>query len=944
MFQPERKRFINVKQSRKNQNSRLYILCGLFPVLFSILLYRLWDLQAVNGHKYAQNYELKIARSIKEPGVRGRIFDCNGEVLAYNALSYTVTMTDELDYAADRERQLSLNGTIYRVIKELEKNHEQVIHGLKIKIGSGGGFTYTVQGKELARFKADIFGRSSPDDMTQNQQNMSADEMMQYLLSSEKYALYGYGESRNCRYTKEELDQYGLPEHFSKEEQIMITGVRYMLSLNSYKKYVPVVLARDVSKETAAFILENRLSLPGTGIGKEWSRIYSGGEAFSHILGYTGKISPEELEQYADKNYTADSYAGKAGIEQYCEGQLKGTDGERRIMVNNVGKTVGEGQVIQEASAGRDVYLSIDKNLQTEVYRILERNLAGILVKNLIPAKKFDKSAVADASDIRIPVYDVYLALIENEVLDIGRLHRADASLTEQNTAKLLEAAYAEAGKNIKAELQEGNTDFHSLPEEMQEYISYIMNETGILDEELINKEDEVYSSWKEKKEGSTKAFLITAIEKGWISDGYTKAGEGYFTAEQMYQLLVKTIITRLENDRNFEKILLKRLVMEDAVTGRDLCTLLYDQKVLSAAGSDYEQFINGAMDSFTFLKKKIENCEITPAQLALDPCSASAAVMDPETGQLLALVSYPGYDLNRLASQMDADYYARLLKDRSLPLYNRASQQLTAPGSAFKPVTIAAGLKEGVISAHSAVFCDGIFDKTDPGLRCWKHTGHGSVKNAADAIQFSCNDYMCETAYRLGTQKGTEYTDSVSLERLQYYSKLFCLDKKSGIEITESAPQVTDAYAIPSAIGQGTHNYSTVQLARYAGTLASRGKAYSLTLIRGITQKDGKLEEKKAALAGTVSLPDDVWNTLHSGMRQFAKNNAAFKDSKISVAGKTGTAQEAKNRPDHALFIGYAPAKKPSIALAVRIANGYASSHAVAAGKDILEYYFNDN
>ena len=134
------------------------------------------------------------------------------------------------------------------------------------------------------------------------------------------------------------------------------------------------------------------------------------------------------------------------------------------------------------------------------------------------------------------------------------------------------------------------------------------------------------------------------------------------------------------------------------------------------------------------------------------------------------------------------------------------------------------------------------------------------------------------------------------------------------------------------------------MHLARYAVTLASRGKAYSLTLIRGITQKDGKLEEKKAALAGTVSLPDDVWNTLHSGMRQFAKNNAAFKDSKISVAGKTGTAQEAKNRPDHALFIGYAPAQKPSIALAVRIANGYASSHAVAAGKDILEYYFNDN
>ena len=122
-------------------------------------------------------------------------------------------------------------------------------------------------------------------------------------------------------------------------------------------------------------------------------------------------------------------------------------------------------------------------------------------------------------------------------------------------------------------------------------------------------------------------------------------------------------------------------------------------------------------------MKKKIEQLEITPAQLALDPCSASAVVVQQETGKILALVSYPGYDNNRLANQMDSAYYNRLLNDKALPLYNRATQQLTAPGATFKPITVIAGLQERVISPDSSVLCDGVFDKVFPNLKCWKHT-----------------------------------------------------------------------------------------------------------------------------------------------------------------------------------------------------------------------------
>ena len=214
-------------------------------------------------------------------------------------------------------------------------------------------------------------------------------------------------------------------------------------------------------------------------------------------------------------------------------------------------------------------------------------------------------------------------------------------------------------------------------------------------------------------------------------------------------------------------------------------------------------------------------------------------------------------------------------------------------------------------------------------------------VENAPTALQFSCNDYMCEIAYRMGTENGAEYADGVSLKRLQKYAKLFCLDQKSGVEIAESKPHMTDAYGIPSAIGQGTHNYATVQLARYVSALASEGDVFALSLIEKIDEGDAEGQEKEALPQSRIELPDAVWDTVHVGMLQFAQNNDILKDMPIRIAGKTGTAQEAKNRPDHALFVGYAPADAPEIAMAVRIANGYGSSNATAAGKSIFNYCF---
>lgn len=925
---------------RKDQNIRCFILQFIFIALFSILIHRLFVLQIVNGQKYAEDFELQITRTIREHNTRGNIYDCNGEVLAYNELVYTVTMIDDGTYASERERQLSINSVIYCVMKKLNENNEQINNELKIEVGTDGNYVYTVSGRALARFKADIFGESDPDDMTPEQVNMSANDMIQFLAGNSKFALYGTGKSF---YSEEELQKYGLPKEYTDEEVLTIVGIRYMLSLNEYKKYVPITLARNVSDKTVAYIMENNQSLIGIDIGQDWERTYTGGEAFSHILGYVGKISSEEMEKYADsdRDYTPDSIVGKSGIEQYMESELQGLNGEKQIVVNNVGKVVGEKNIIKETVSGKDVYLSIDKDLQIAVYHILEQNLAGIISSNLINTKKFDKNHISDTSDIRIPIYDVYIALVNNSIIQLSDLYCADATELERHIAKVLEEKKGEVLNSLKEELLNGNTDYSRLSEEMQEYISYITGKIEILNESSIDKEDDVYKRWKDKSGISVKEFLTYAIENGWIAAGFIDSEQGYFTTDEMFVLLIESIEKRIADDTEFEKILFKWLLFEDRIKGSDICRLLYDQQILSVADDDYEKLVSGQIDAFSFMKKKIEQLEITPAQLALDPCSASAVVVQQETGKILALVSYPGYDNNRLANQMDSAYYNRLLNDKALPLYNRATQQLTAPGSTFKPITVIAGLQERVISPDSSVLCDGVFDKVFPNLKCWKHTGHGNVINAPTALQYSCNDYLCDIAYRLGTINGMEYTDNAALESLQEYSKLFYLDKKSGVEIAESQPHVTDAYGIPSAIGQGTHNYASVQLVRYVNTIASRGNVFQLSLVKGIADTNGNFVENNAVLENKVELPDSVWDTVSSGMVQFAQNNSVLRDMEISIAGKTGTAQESKSRPDHALFVGYAPAETPEITIAVRIANGYGSSNSTAVGKDIFNYYF---
>ena len=376
-------------------------------------------------------------------------------------------------------------------------------------------------------------------------------------------------------------------------------------------------------------------------------------------------------------------------------------------------------------------------------------------------------------------------------------------------------------------------------------------------------------------------------------------------------------------------------MIKKDIISGTQICRILLEQELVEISDEEREQFDRGSVSAYTFMMNRIQNLDITPAQLALDPYSASMVITDVRTGDVLALVSYPGYDNNKMANGVNAAYYSQLLNDQSKPLINYATMQMTAPGSTFKMVSSTAGLMEGIVNLNTTFSCTGIFDKISPPPTCWIYPrGSHGLLNLTGAIRNSCNPFFYELAYRLGTV-GDTYSPDTGLQKLEQYADMYGLTETSGIEIEESAPQVSTEDAVRSAIGQGTNNYSTAGLARYVTTVANSGTCYNLTLVDKITDHSGiLLEDRSAEVRNTIDMEPSYWNAIHQGMRQMIEDT-------ISVAGKTGTAEENKSRANHALFVCFAPYEEPEIAIATRIAYGYTSSYAAQTTKDVIKYYF---
>lgn len=934
---------------KKISLKRTTVLILVFVIMSVVLVRRLFDLQIIQGEDYISKFQARTTKERVLKSTRGNILDRNGDILASNVLSYSLTLEDNGTYTSTREKNLTLNGVAYQVLQILHSNGDDITHSFHIVVDKNGEYAFdVVEGFTLNRFRADIYGQALIDDLKDEQKTATADQMMEFLTGSEKFSIVLSGDRA---YTEDELISHGLPLTLTKQEMLDIATIRYELNTNSFKKYMQVTIATNVSEKSVAAIMENKTGLQGIDVVEDSIRLYIDDESMAPILGYTGKASSEELTELRKQNpdYSNDAIVGKAGIEQYMELTLQGTDGKETVSVDNLGKVLKIDEDTKvEPVAGDDVQLTIETDWQSAIYQILKQRVAGVLLTKIDAAKTFDYTYVTDASQIRIPIYDVYNALISNSVIDITKFSNEDASDIEKNLYAKFQQKQQRVFDTISTKLNGSNPPaYKDEDEETQEYLSYICNDLlrdtlGIISKDAIDTSDATYKAWTTDETISLKDYLTYATSQGWIDiSSFSPEGE-YLDSEEIYQALTAYIIDYLSTDTGFSKLLYKYMLQEDTISGQEICLVLYEQGVLDKNDDDYENLASGAMGAYDFMINKIYTLEIEPAQLALMPCSASAVVVDVKTGDVVALVSYPGYDNNRLTNDMDTDYYAKLALDQSSPFFNKATQQTTAPGSTLKLLSTIAGMEEGIIDEGTYIECTGTFDYVDPPINCWYKNGHGSL-DIRTAIEQSCNYFFNMIGFQLGKVGDNEFSEVQSLNKLQEYASLIGLDRKTGIELSEATPKVSDAKAVPSYMGQGNNLFTTSELARYATVMATSGNVFKLTLLDKVMNPKGEvIQEYEPEIEDVVNISSNIWDVIHDGMRRVIQTHSQFDGLGVEVAGKTGTAELDLRHPNHGLFIGYAPASDPEYAVAIRIANGYSSGNACLIANDIFKYMYN--
>ena len=313
------------------------------------------------------------------------------------------------------------------------------------------------------------------------------------------------------------------------------------------------------------------------------------------------------------------------------------------------------------------------------------------------------------------------------------------------------------------------------------------------------------------------------------------------------------------------------------------------------------------------------------------DAISGSVVVVDVNTGEILSLVSYPGYDPNEFVKGISVTKWKEFNDSISKPMYNRAVSGTTAPGSTFKMAVALAGLKNGAIKEDELIRDDGEY-QYGYHPKCWIYDRYGlthGLINVSTAIQVSCNCFFYEVGRRTGINGIIEMAEKLGL------------DSKTGIEIPGenkgniAGKGMSSWYlgdTLSAAIGQSYNSYTPVEMARYIAALANGGKVKKLTLIKNIVSEDSddnisqsKLDEYIEKLTGvkneeyTLDVNASQLEAVRSGMLAVTSVGGTsynvFRDMGIQVAGKTGTA-EVTSGSSNGIFVGFAPYTKPEIAV----------------------------
>lgn len=430
--------------------SRPVILAILSVFLSAILVGRLFYLQIIRGEQYTENFEESVTRRVSIPAKRGRILDRNGKVLAESQAVRDITIVDNTGNS--KEENNRLNAIIQKTLQILSDNDESISDDFGIE-WNGSEYEFTEDGFYHLRFLADVYGYADTETLSDEEREAGAEDIVLMLA-----------------------DRYRIEKDMTSSQKCVLllntVIVRYNLSLNAFQKYMPTVIARDVSSDTVGKILSEK-DLDGVTASTNYKRVYYDSEYLSDVTGYISQISAAELSEQEDI-YSAGDRIGKVGIEASMEETLRGTNGYREISVDNLGREKNE-LSFKAPSDGNDVYLTIDKDVQIAAHRIVEKNLRDIILAKMTDSvTSFEITEETNGKDIVIPAADVYASILSN-IIDRDHFESDDASDSELQMLGIFNSYLDSAKMMVRSELESVRTPYDEATQELKDYSTYIV-------------------------------------------------------------------------------------------------------------------------------------------------------------------------------------------------------------------------------------------------------------------------------------------------------------------------------------------------------------------------------------------------------------------------------------------------------------------------------------
>ena len=397
--------------------------------------------------------------------------------------------------------------------------------------------------------------------------------------------------------------------------------------------------------------------------------------------------------------------------------------------------------------------------------------------------------------------------------------------------------------------------------------------------------------------------------------------------------------------DMTVDGAITSEYISEEAVAGSDV-VLTIDANLQKVAEEALEKNI-----------KDIANGKYGEGN---DADAGAVVVMNVNTGEILAMASYPDYNPERYSEEYDPN-------DETGKYYNRAIRSIYAPGSTFKMVVASAALDTGEITTKTRINDNGVYPYGD-GQACWYYrsygVGHGYL-NLTQAIKYSCNYFFYDLGYRMG------------IDTIADYAGRYGLGKRTGVELMgESSGIVASreyansigyttwypADTLSAAIGQSFNSYTPIQMARYISMIANGGKNVDVSIIKSIINPDGTEVSKEEIenfvkdsigteneLKEDLNISEENLDAIREGMKGVTSEPggtaySTFADFNIDIAGKTGSAQTGVDGEAHGWFVGFAPYNEPEIAVVVMVEKAGSGGYTAVVAKEIMEEYFGMN